>query len=140
MSKKPRVLFLCTQNAARSQMAEAFLRHYAGDRFEIHSAGLEPHEIHPLTYQVMEERGLDLSEHRAKSLFEYYMKMHIGYLITVCSNAEDKCPIMPLVGERIYWPLEDPAAFEGSDEERLAKFREVRDQVEQYVQTWTSEH
>lgn len=136
MDRKPRVLFLCTHNAARSQMAEAFLREYAGDRFDVHSAGLEPTEIHPLARQVMAEKGIDLEGQRSKSLFEYYMKVHIGYLITVCSNAEAKCPIMPMVGSRLYWPIDDPAAFEGTEEERLATFREARDEIERRIKDW----
>lgn len=138
--KKPRVLFLCTGNSARSQMAEAFLRKHGGDRFEAHSAGLEPKEIHPYTYQVMAEVGIDLSSHRPKGLDEYLMKMHIGYLITVCQNAEEKCPIYPGPVVREYWGFEDPAAFEGSEEEKLAKFRQVRDQIEARVIAWLAEH
>ena len=136
---KPRVLFLCTGNSARSQMAEAFLRKYAGDRFEVHSAGLEPKGIHPLTVQVLEEAGISLDGHASKSLQEYFMKVHIGYLITVCSDAEEKCPILPGVGKRIHWPFEDPAAAKGSDAEKLSKFREVRDQIEARILEWLRE-
>jgi arsenate reductase len=138
--KKPRVLFLCTHNTARSQMAEAFLRKYAGDRFEAYSAGFEPQEIHPYTRQVMEERGFDLADQRAKSLTEYLTRMHFGYLITVCARAEERCPIFPGVGERIYWPFEDPTALEGTEAEKLDKFREVRDQVEERVREWLRSH
>jgi arsenate reductase len=99
---RPRVLFLCTGNSARSQMAEAFLRKHAGDRFEVHSAGLEPKGVHPYTRRVMEEEGIPLDGHRSKSLDEYFMKMHIGFLVTVCSNAEEKCPIMPGAGVRMH--------------------------------------
>jgi arsenate reductase len=120
-------------------MAEAFLRKHAGDRFEVHSAGLEPKGIHPYTRRVMEEVGIPLDGHRSKSLDEYFMKMHIGYLVTVCSNAEEKCPIMPGAGVRMHWPFEDPAAFEGTEEEKLAKFREVRDLVEERILAWSDE-
>ncbi len=137
--KKPRVLFLCTGNSARSQMAEAFLRNYAGDRFEVHSAGLDPHGINPYTRRVMEEAGYSLEGHRSKGLDDYFMKMHIGYLITVCSNAEERCPTLPGMGQRIHWPFEDPAAFEGSDEETMAKFRQVRDQIEARIKAWLTE-
>jgi arsenate reductase len=137
--KDPKVLFLCTGNSARSQMAEAFLRRYAGDRFEVHSAGLEPRPINPYTVEVMEEIGLDLGDQRSKSLLDYFMKTHIGYLVTVCSNAEEECPIMPGLGTRLYWPFEDPAAFQGTEEEKLGKFREVRDQIDQRIQTWLRE-
>jgi len=136
---KPRVLFLCTGNSARSQMAEAFLRKYAGDHFEVHSAGLEPKGIHPLTQQVMEEIGIPLEGHRSKSLDEYFIKMQIGYLITVCAHAEEKCPTMPGLGARVHWPFEDPAAFEGTEYGKLNKFRQVRDQIEAQVKAWIEE-
>jgi arsenate reductase len=131
------VLFLCTGNSARSQMAEAFLRHYGGDRFEAHSAGLEPKEIHPYTVRVMEELGIDLSVQRSKDVMEYLGQRHFGYLITVCVHAEANCPtVFPGVGQRIHWALEDPAAFEGSEEAKLGKFREIRDEIAERIQTW----
>ncbi|MBN2005712.1 MAG: arsenate reductase ArsC [Anaerolineae bacterium] len=142
-SNKVRVLFLCSQNSARSQMAEAFLRLYGGDRFEAHSAGLEPAPIHPYALQVMAEAGIDLAAagHRAKSLIEEYFdkQVHLGYLITVCSNAEAKCPIYPWGGLREYWGFEDPAVFVGTPEEQLAKFREVRDQIANRVKAFVEQ-
>jgi len=142
-SNKVRVLFLCSQNSARSQMAEAFLRLYGGERFEAHSAGLEPAPIHPYTLQVMAEVGIDLvaAGHRAKSLIEEYFdkQVYLGYLITVCSNAEAKCPIYPWGGVREYWGFEDPAAFVGTPEEQLAKFREVRDQIAARVKAFVEQ-
>lgn len=137
MNDKQRVLFLCTGNSARSQMAEAFLRHYAGEHFEVHSAGLEPKGIHPLTFQVMEEIGLPLSGHTSKGVNIYLGKMLFQYLITVCDKAEQNCPTLwPGVNQRLHWSFEDPAAFEGTEEEQLARFREVRDQTKQKVQDW----
>lgn len=138
MKKRPRVLFLCTHNSARSQMAEAFLRKYGHDAFEAHSAGLEPTEIHPLTRQVMDEIGIDLlaQGHRSKGLDEYFVKLHVGYLITVCNNAEANCPTLPGVSVREYWGFDDPATHEGTAEERLNKFREIRDQIEARVQAF----
>lgn len=136
---KPKVLFLCTHNSARSQMAEAFLREYAGDRFEVYSAGLEPTAVHPYTREVMEEIGTDMSGHRSKGLKQWLGKMHFGHLITVCARAEEMCPIFPGMGQRLSWPFEDPTAFEGTQEEKLAKFREVRDQIDQRIQTWLKE-
>ena len=133
---KTRVLFLCTGNSARSQMAEAFLRKYGGDRFEVFSAGLEPSIINPLTVQVMEEAGLDMSGHFAKGLTQYLGKVHFGYLITVCDRAEAKCPVFPGMGVRLHWSFEDPAAFQGSAEEKLGKFRQVREQIRTAVQEW----
>lgn len=117
-------------------MAEAFLKKYGGEKFESFSAGLEPSVINPLTVQVMEELGVDMSQHYAKGLDQFLGKEHFGYLITVCSRAEEKCPIFPGMGVRLYWPLEDPAAFQGSPDEKLAKFRQVRDQVENAVKEW----
>lgn len=134
--KKPKVLFLCTENRARSQMAEAFLRKHAGDQFEVYSAGLEPAPIHPYVYQVMEEVGLDLKDHYSKGVDEFLSKMYFGILITVCADAEKKCPTFPGLGERHYWPIDDPVAVEGTVEEKLQKFREVRDEIEERILAW----
>jgi len=136
---KARVLFLCTGNTARSQMAEAFLRKYTGDNFEVYSAGLEPGEINPLTLQVMEEKGINMEGQFPKGLDQFMMKVHFGYLITVCDRAEQKCPIFPGMGQRLYWPIEDPAAFNGTNQENLEKFRLVRDQIEARVLSWLEE-
>ena len=136
MKKKPKVLFLCIANRARSQMAQVFLEKYAGDQFEVYSAGLEPEPIHPYTYKVMEEVGLDLKDHYSKGVKEFLNKMYFGILITVCAKAEARCPTFPGLGERHYWPIEDPVAFEGSEEEKLEKFREARDQIERHVLDW----
>ena len=137
--EKPRVLFLCTGNSARSQMAEAFLRKYGGDQFEVHSAGLDPTVINPYTVKVLEEIGIDTSDQYAKSLETYLGKVHFSYLITVCSNAEERCPIFPGMGTRIHWPFEDPAAFQGTDEEKTEKFREIRNQIEEKIKGWIAE-
>ena len=134
---KTKVLFLCTGNSARSQMAEAILRRLAGDRFEAFSAGLEPKGINPYTRQVMEEVGIDLAGQRSKDVTEYLGKVNFGYLITVCDHAEKNCPTTFLgVSNRLHWSLEDPAAFQGSDEQTLAKFREVRDDIDKRMQAW----
>jgi len=137
--EKPRVLFLCTGNSARSQMAEAFLRKYGGDQFEVHSAGLDPTVINPFTVKVLEEIGIDTSDQYAKSLETYLGKVHFSYLITVCSNAEERCPIFPGMGTRIHWPFEDPAAFQGTDEEKTEKFREIRNQIDEKIKGWIAE-
>lgn len=136
---KARVLFLCTGNSARSQMAEALLRKYAGDHFEVYSAGLEPKGLNPYTIKVLEEIGVDTSQHYSKTLDTFMGKVHFGYLITVCSNAEENCPVFPGMGVRMHWPFEDPAAFVGSEEETLQKFREVRDQIDARVRAWLEE-
>lgn len=134
--EKQKVLFLCTGNTARSQMAEGFLRKYAGEVYEVFSAGLEPSAINPLTVQVMEEVGVDMSEHYGKGLKQYLGQVHFSYMITVCSRAEEKCPIFPGMGTRLHWPFDDPAAVQGSQEEKLAKFCQVRDQIEAKVLEW----
>jgi len=133
---KPRILFLCTGNSARSQMAEAWLKRYAGEHFEVYSAGLEPKGLNPYTIRVMEEAGLDMSAHRSKALTEYMNKIQFSYLITVCSNADERCPFFPGMGIRMHWPFEDPAAAQGSDAEIIAKFRLVRDQIKGRIKKW----
>jgi len=137
--EKPRVLFLCTGNSARSQMAEALLRKMAGNHFEVHSAGLEPTVIHPMTVKVLEEIGIDASEQYAKPLTIYLGKTHFSYLITVCAKAEKNCPFFPGMGQRLHWPFDDPAEFEGSDKEKLDVFRTIRDQIQAHIQQWLSE-
>jgi arsenate reductase len=120
-------------------MSEAWLRHYASDRFEVHSAGLDPSVVHPFTVQVMEEKGIDMSAHTSKSVRDYLGKKHFTYVITVCSKAEDRCPTA-FLGElhRLHWPFNDPAPARGSDEERLAKFREIRNEIEVKIKHWLS--
>ncbi len=140
MADKQRVIFLCTGNSARSQMAEAFLRRMAGDHFEVYSAGLDPKGLNPLTVEVMAEIGYDLTGARSKSVSEYLGKGLFQYLITVCDQAEQNCPTTwPGVSQRLHWSFEDPAAFEGSHAARLEKFRQVRDQIEQNVYAWVVE-
>ncbi len=135
-----RVLFLCTGNSARSQMAEAFLHKYAGDRFEAHSAGLEPKALNPLTVRVMKEVGVDVSGAKSKGIDTYLGKVLFQYLVTVCDDAEKNCPTTwPGVNQRLHWSFEDPAAFQGTDEEKLAKFRQVRDQINEKVKEWIAE-
>ena len=135
-----RVLFLCTGNSARSQMAEAFLRKYAGDRFEAHSAGLEPKGLNPLTVQVMDEVGLDISGYKSKGVDTYLGKVLFQYLVTVCDDADKNCPtVWPGVNKRLHWSFEDPAAFQGTDEEKLAKFRQVRDQIDEKIKAWIAD-
>jgi arsenate reductase len=138
---KPNVLFLCTGNTARSQMAEAFLKKYAGDRFEVYSAGYESQEINPLTWKVMAEKGFDLSGHYSKGPGEFLGKMSIRYLIIVCAVAEERCPrTFTDVLFRMFWPFDDPAAITGTEEEELAAFRRVRDQIDEKIQSWLKEN
>lgn len=134
---RERVLFLCTANSARSQMAEALLRRRAGDRFEVLSAGLSPREIHPLTIRVLEEIGLDTGALRAKGIDEFLGKVAINHAVVVCEKAQASCPrLYPFAMQTLYWPFEDPAAFEGSEDARLRKFREVRDQIDGRIGNW----
>ena len=128
--EKKKVLFLCTGNSARSQMAESILRNLADDIYEAHSAGLDVKEIHPLTLKVLEEIGIDVEGLYAKPLTLYLGKVPFHYVITVCDQADKNCPtIFPGMGERMHWSFEDPAAFEGNDEEKLKVFRTIRDQI-----------
>lgn len=135
--KKTRVLFLCTGNSVRSVMGEALLRKYAGDHFEVHSAGTDPKGINPNTVRVLEEMGIDTSGFTSDGLRKYMGHMHFGYLIIVCDEADKNCPTtFPGVGQRLHWPFEDPAAFAGTAEDTLAKFREVREQIDQRIRQW----
>jgi arsenate reductase (thioredoxin) len=138
--EKQRVLFLCTGNSCRSQMAEAFLRRYAGQYFEAYSAGLEPKPINPYTIQVMDEIGFDISGQTSKGVDAYLGKVLFKYLITVCDEAEKNCPATwPGVTSRFHWSFEDPAKFRGSSEEKLAKFRQVRDLIQAKIIAWLVE-
>ena len=135
----PKVLFLCTHNSARSQLSEALLRHHAPGRFAVHSAGLEPGDVHPLTLTVLEERGVNTEGLHAKPLKSLLGREHFHYLITVCARAEQNCPVFPGVSTRLSWPFEDPANATGTADERLAAFRRVRDEIEGQLVSWLHE-
>jgi arsenate reductase (thioredoxin) len=136
--RKQKILFLCTQNSARSQMAEAFLRHHARDRFEAHSAGCDAaDEIHPYVEEVMREVGIDTSGQRPQGLRTYMGKVGFNYSIIVCARAEKNCPkTFPGVGTRLVWIFDDPRGEDVPEEERLNKFRKIRDEVEQKMLDW----
>ncbi|HKG80189.1 MAG TPA: arsenate reductase ArsC, partial [Pyrinomonadaceae bacterium] len=121
-----RVLFLCTGNSARSQMAEGLLRHMAGDRFEVASAGVSPTNVRPEAIEVMREIGIDISQQRSKAVDDF-VDREFDYVITVCDNANEQCPVFPGTTNRIHWSFDDPAAVEGDELARLAVFRRVRD-------------
>jgi arsenate reductase len=123
------------RNSARSQMAESLLRKHAGAYFECYSAGIEPGEIHPLTIRVLKEIGIDASDRWAKSV-EFFRGMHFDYVITVCSNAEERCPVFPAAKVRLHWPFDDPAAETGAEAEQFVRFRAVRDEIEQRIIAW----
>jgi arsenate reductase (thioredoxin) len=128
MSKKS-VLILCTGNSARSQMAEGLLRSMAGDRFEVFSAGTKPGSVRPEAIAAMREIGVDLSGHRSKSVDEFAGRP-IDYVITVCDNARESCPVFPAGTQRMHWPFEDPPGPEASENERMTAFRTVRDEMQ----------
>ncbi len=130
-----KVLILCTANSARSQMAEGLLKHLAGDRFEVHSAGSRPGSVRPEAIAVMREIGIDISGNRSKNVDEFAGEA-FDYVLTVCGNARDTCPIYPGHSNRLHHSFEDPAAVQGSDEERLAAFRRVREQIKVYLMTF----
>lgn len=139
MAKK-KVLFLCTGNSARSQMAEGLLRHYAGDRYESFSAGLEPRSVNPLAVKAMEEIGIDISHQTSKGIDRFLGKETIHYAVFVCENAEKGCPsIYSLALNKLSWHMEDPAAFEGTEEEKMEGFRETRDELDSRIKQWLAE-
>ena len=130
-----RVLILCTGNSARSQMAEGLLRRDAGNDHEVFSAGTKPSRVRPEAIAVMREVGIDISGHWSKSV-EEFAGQDFDYVITVCDNAKESCPIFPAQTKRIHWSIEDPAAVQGSEEERLAAFRRIRDELRARLQTF----
>jgi arsenate reductase len=129
---KTRVLILCTGNSARSQMAEGLLRHDAGERFEVESAGTHPSSVRSEAVAVMQEIGIDISHHRAKNVTEFDGQQ-FEIVVTVCDNARETCPVFFGNAHRLHHDFEDPAAAQGSDEERLASFRRVRDELRDYL-------
>jgi arsenate reductase len=137
MSDKKRVLILCTGNSARSQMAEGLLRHEAGKRFAVESAGTKASFVRPEAIAVMRELGIDISEHRSKNVSEFEGQ-HFDYLITVCDNARETCPVFFGAAQKLHHNFEDPAALTGSQEERLAGFRRVRDQLRAYLRGFSN--
>jgi arsenate reductase len=136
--RRDRVLVLCTHNSARSQMAERLLRDLGRDRFEVASAGTVATAVHPLAARVMEEIGLDLRGHSSKTL-ERYLGERWDYVITVCDQAGERCPLFPGPARRIHWSFEDPSAATGSEADRLATFRRVRDAIRDRLRAWLAE-
>ena len=132
---KQRALFLCTRNSARSQMAEGFLRWLARDRFEVASAGTQATRVHPLAVRAMAEVGIDLDGHTTK-LVDELTEQPWDYVITVCDAANEACPVFPKKSSRLHWSFEDPSQATGSDDQRLAVFRRVRDQIERRISDW----
>lgn len=141
---KRKVLFLCTGNSCRSQMAEGFLRSECNNLFEAYSAGMEPAPVvHPLAVEVMSEIGIDISSQKPKGISDYLGKESILYMIVVCDKAKKSCPrIWPGLPDsnRYYWPFDDPAEAPGSDEEKRVVFRRVRDEIHEQVKSWIETH
>lgn len=138
MSVKMRVLILCTGNSARSQMAEGLLRDMAGSKFVVESAGTVASFVRPQAIAAMNEIGIDISGHRSKSVGEF-IGQPFDYVITVCDNANESCPVFPGNTERIHWSFDDPAEAKGTDEDKLAKFRSVRDQIRERLLEFVKE-
>ena len=135
---KKKILVLCTGNSCRSQIAEGYLRHLAGDTFDVFSAGLEPSVVNPKAIQVMQEDGVDISSHTSKDA-EQFVGQKFDFIITVCDNAKERCPFFPGQAERIHWSFKDPADAVGSEEEVLDEFRNVRDQIKATLKTFIDE-
>lgn len=140
MTTATKVLFLCTGNSARSQMAEGLLRHLGGDVYEVHSAGLEPKGINPYAIRAMDEIGIDIRNHTSDSLRKYMGHVHFQYVITVCSHADTNCPVgLWSRGTKLHWPFDDPAAVTGTDDEIMTEFCRVRDQIRAQIEAWLIE-
>jgi arsenate reductase len=143
VSKRKRLLFLCTGNSARSQMAEGLLRHQAGDQFEVFSAGTQPSQVRPEAIAVMNEIGIDISVHRSKSIDEFrgdeFIGQELDTVVTVCDNARESCPVFPGQTQLLHWSFEDPAAVEGTEEQRKDAFRKIRDRIHGRIMVFLGE-
>ncbi len=137
--ERKRVLVLCTGNSARSQMGEGLFRAEGGEGYEVFSAGTRPSIVRPEAIAAMKEIGIDISSHRSKSVDEF-AGQNFDYVVTVCDNARDNCPVFPAGTERLHWSFEDPAAVEGSESERLAAFRRIRNQIHERVKAFFVDH
>ena len=136
--EKKKVLFVCIHNSARSQMAEELLRKFAGHRFEVESAGLEPGKLNPIVVEALKEEGIDITGKPTKAVFDLFKqgKMY-SYVITVCDEASaERCPIFPGLCQRFHWSFTDPSKFQGTDQEKLAKVREVKEKIEEVIKEW----
>lgn len=134
---KQKILILCSGNSCRSQMAEGFFKKYGADLFDVYSAGLVPVPVHPMTFKSMSDAGTDISGQYSKPIKDFLGRESFRYIIFVCAEAEKSCPsIYPFVSNRLSWPFEDPAAAEGSEDEKYAKFAEVRDLIDMKIKNW----
>ena len=135
---KQRVLFICVHNSARSQMAEAFLNHLCGDKFEAESAGLQPGTLNPIVVETMAEAGIDISKNGTQAVFDVWQSGRVfAYVITVCSEADaEACPVFPGVAKRLHWPFDDPSRFSGDHAAKLEQTRKVRDAIRAKITDW----
>ena len=135
---KKKILFICAHNSARSQMAEAFIKQLAGDRFEAESAGLEAGVLNPLAVEVMKEKGIDISHNKTKSVFDFYKQgKRYNYVITVCDASQsERCPIFPGAEQNLNWDFPDPSVLTGTNEEKMKNIRKIRDQIEEKIKEW----
>ena len=138
MTNRKRVLILCTGNSARSQMAEGLLREMAGDHFEVASAGVAPSQVRPEAIEAMRDLGIDISGHHSKSV-DQFVGQPFDYVITVCDDANEQCPVFPGNTKRIHWSFEDPAAVAGDEGKRLAAFRGSRDEIRERLKAFVAE-
>jgi arsenate reductase (thioredoxin) len=136
--EKQKVLFVCIHNSARSQMAEELLRKMAGDRFEVESAGLEPGKLNPIVVQALKEEGIDIKAKKTNAVFDLFKSgRHYSYVITVCDEASaERCPIFPGLAQRLHWSFPDPSRFQGTDQEKLSKVREVKEEIRAKLKEW----
>jgi arsenate reductase (thioredoxin) len=134
-----KVLVLCTGNSCRSQIAEGYLRHFAGKSWEIYSAGIETHGVNPRAITIMKEDGIDISGHTSNNIDEY-IDLKFDYIITVCDNANENCPFFPGKAERFHHNFPDPAKASGTEEEIMAEFRKVRDMIKEYSRQFVKKH
>ena len=135
MSNKNKVLILCTGNSARSQMAEGLMRKMGGNNFEVASAGISPTQVRSEAVEVMKEIGIDISQHLSKDV-DRFVADNFDYVITVCDNANERCPVFPGHAKRIHWSFADPAQVEGDEATKLSAFRTIRDQIKQRIATF----
>jgi arsenate reductase len=138
---KPKVLFICVHNSARSQMAEAWLNQICGHVLEARSAGLEPGTLNPLVVQVMREAGIDISDKKTQAVFDVFKSGQLfSYVITVCDESSaEKCPMFPGPSKRLHWSFADPSQVTGTEKQKLARVREIRDQIRRKIENWSAE-
>lgn len=134
-----KILVLCTGNSCRSQIAEGYLRHFAGDKADVYSAGVETHGVNPRAVQIMKEDGIDISHHTSNNMAEY-RDMNFDFVITVCDNAKERCPFFPSQAAKFHYNFPDPVKATGTEEEIMQQFREVRDMIKEYSREFVAEN